>query len=188
MSGSRIIKAREALVFFLRSIPENCLFSIIGFGSSFQYYGGSNSVLECNETNIRGAIDFISTVSADLGGTEILKPMKHIIEQRKPNHRTRVFCFTDGCVSNSRAVIELSADPNIIVHSIGIGNGCDRNMLESMAKTGRGSCSLIKDDEGQNVLGGKVIQALFKSLEPALEKCSLEINKQFIEKETIFRG
>ena len=85
-------------------------------------------------------------------------------------------------------MIDLSADPNIIVHSIGIGNGCDRNMLESMAKTGRGSCSLIKDDEGQNVLGGKVIQALFKSLEPALEKCSLEINNQYIEKETIFRG
>ena len=82
----------------------------------------------------------------------------------------------------------MSADPNIIVHTIGIGNGCDRNMLENMAKVGRGSCSLIKDDEGQNVLGGKVIQALFKSLEPALEKCSLEINQQKIDKETIFRG
>ena len=35
MSGQRIIKAREALIFFLRSMPENCLFSIVSFGSDF---------------------------------------------------------------------------------------------------------------------------------------------------------
>ena len=144
--------------------------------------------MQCNEENIEGAIKFCQTVNADMGGTEILKPMRNIVLKRKPNHRTRVFCFTDGCVSNSGEVIKLSADKNIIVHSIGIGNGCDRNMLESMAKTGRGSCSLIKDDEGQSVLGGKVIQALHKSLEPALEHCTLQVGHALREMDTIFRG
>ena len=188
MSGQRIIKAREALIFFLRSMPAGCLFSIVSFGSGFEYYGGKNAVLECNQENVEGAIKFCQTVTANLGGTEILKPMQNIVNERKPNHRTRIFCFTDGCVSNSGQVIELSADKNIIVHSVGIGNGCDRNMLESMAKTGRGSCSLIKDDEGQSVLGGKVIQALLKSLEPALEHCTLKVGHALREMDTIFRG
>ena len=157
MSGSRIIKAREALIFFLRSIPANCLFSIISFGSKFDYFGGTNAILECNEENITNAIKYISTVGANYGGTEILQPLQNIIAQRKPNHRTRVFCFTDGEVGNREEVIKAAGTKDLIVHSIGIGNGCDKYMLESMAKEGRGSCSLIKDDEGQSVLGGKVI-------------------------------
>ena len=46
-------------------------------------------------------------------------------------------------------------------------------MLEKMAEEGRGRCSIIQDNEGEGALNAKVINALDKALEPALEKCSI---------------
>jgi len=35
MAGSRMKMAREALVFFLKSIPSQCYFNIVSFGSRY---------------------------------------------------------------------------------------------------------------------------------------------------------
>ena len=37
--GSRMKIARDALTLFMRSLPENCTFSIISFGSSHEFLG-----------------------------------------------------------------------------------------------------------------------------------------------------
>ena len=42
MSGSRMKMAREALIFFLKSLPEQCFFNIVSFGSNYKsMYGQS---------------------------------------------------------------------------------------------------------------------------------------------------
>ena len=88
-------------------------------------------------------------VEADLGGTDIAPPLRDIIQKGEGlGLKKRVICFTDGAVSSPDAVTKLCKEESIVVHTIGIGNGCDKNMLEKMAKEGRGSCSLIQDDEG----------------------------------------
>jgi len=37
MSGSRIEMAKSALLLFLKSLPPDCYFNIIGFGDKFEY-------------------------------------------------------------------------------------------------------------------------------------------------------
>ena len=61
-----------------------------------------------------------------------------------------------------------------MVHTVGIGSGCDTNMLSGTAKAGRGTYSQIRDGESESVLNGQVISALQKALDPALEHCSLD--------------
>ena len=36
MSGSRIKKAKEALIIFLKSLPKDCFFNVFSFGSSHE--------------------------------------------------------------------------------------------------------------------------------------------------------
>ena len=85
-------------------------------------------------------------------------------------------------------MINLSKTETIVVHSIGIGSDCDRYMLEKMAERGRGTCSIIRDNEDERVLNSKVITALDKALEPALELCNIIWNTQNIQLNTIFRN
>ena len=57
------------------------------------------------------------------------------------------------------------------IYTFGIGNGCDINMLQRIAKDGRGACSLI----GDNVLGlnGLVITALARASYQSLQGLEL---------------
>ena len=87
--------------------------------------------------------------------------------------KSRVICLTDGAVNNRDTAINLAQHETITFHTIGIGSGCDKFMLEKMAEKGKGSCSIIADNEGESALNAKVITALGKALEPALEHCSL---------------
>ena len=76
----------------------------------------------------------------------------------------------------------------MVVHTIGIGDGCDVNMLKKTAEVGRGTCSLIQDRESESVLNGKVITALQKALDPALEHCSISWGSETKNLNTVFRN
>ena len=110
------------------------------------------------------------------------------ISMEDPNLKKRIFCLTDGAVSNPDEVVELAKTDSIVVHTVGIGDGCDTNMLARTAKEGRGTYSQIGDGESDSVLNGKVITALQKALEPALEHCSISWGTQVKNLDTVFRN
>ena len=191
----RMVKAKEALILFLRSLPAGSKFTVMSFGSEIETLEvAGESIITYNEDNSQSAIKQIETFEANLGGTDISTPLTMIITMEDTNLKKRVFCLTDGQVSDPQFVIDLAKNKSIIVHTVGIGDGCDKKMLVNTAKEGRGSCSLIKDDESESFLNGKIISALQKALEPALEHCTLswELNGGLhlpkTELNTIFRN
>ena len=110
MSGSKINDATEALLLFLKSLPENSVFDIISFGSTFKSFFGRSK--KYSDANVTKACHFVKSIKADMGGTEILEPLKHIYKRNKENGNgekmvQNVFLLTDGEVSNSQRVIDL---------------------------------------------------------------------------------
>jgi hypothetical protein len=89
--------------------------------------------------------------------------------------QTRIFLLTDGCVSNREAVIAKSqtGKDNIRVYTFGIGSGCDVYMVEQAAKNGRGSCSLVKNNDDETNLKELVILALKHASDLSLQNCNL---------------
>ena len=104
MGGAFIKSARDTLNLFLKSLPEECQFNIIGFGSRFEKLF-DNSVAYSQKT-LDKATMHTQKMDADLGGTELLSPLDHIFRQKPAAGFSRqVFVLTDGAVSNTDACI-----------------------------------------------------------------------------------
>ena len=105
MSGGFIRSARETLTLFLKSIPEGSYINIIGFGSRYQKLF-DQSVPYSQET-LDKATSHAQTMNADLGGTELLPPLKYIFGLKTLSGFPRqIFVLTDGSVSNTSACIQ----------------------------------------------------------------------------------
>ncbi|OMJ65617.1 hypothetical protein SteCoe_37895 [Stentor coeruleus] len=166
MSGTRIEMAKQATIVFLKSLTTGSTFNIVSFGSSYSYMFYQPIIN--NQENVQRAISEVQRFSADMGGTEIYKPLNSIFSKASSNERPRIIILlTDGEVSNSAGVINLikAQAGNSKVHSIGIGNSVDRYLITESAKAGRGSASFVTNS---NEIGKKVIGALKKCLLPCV--------------------
>eukprot|EP01102_Stenamoeba_stenopodia_P012214 TRINITY_DN3828_c0_g1_i1.p1 TRINITY_DN3828_c0_g1~~TRINITY_DN3828_c0_g1_i1.p1 ORF type:complete len:722 (+),score=174.56 TRINITY_DN3828_c0_g1_i1:35-2200(+) len=132
MSGTKIEQTKNALELFLRALPASCYFNIIGFGSSFEklFEEGSQPY---TEDNVYEAERHIKKLRADLGGTELMYPLRSIYSDSKhsndtqkkkrnynrskeprryesqvpSNYARQIIVLTDGEVSNTDEVIKI---------------------------------------------------------------------------------
>lgn len=108
MRDSRMGSARETLVLFLKSLPYGCYFNVIGFGSSFQKLFPKSELY--NDATVDHACSHAQTMKADLGGTDILRPLKDVYSQPLIERYPRqIFLLTDGEVFNTEEVVDLVA-------------------------------------------------------------------------------
>eukprot|EP00977_Amphora_coffeiformis_P015931 scaffold4796_cov264-Amphora_coffeaeformis.AAC.4 len=179
MSGAKMAQAREALLLLLRALPSGCRFNIVGFGSHFQalFARGSRPY---NDDTLQTASKYASSMSANMGGTELLKPLQKILGQpRTRSGSTRqVFVLTDGEVSNDTAVFDLIRRHSTWARlfSIGIGSSASRHLVSSMARAGRGTARFVADIDGgtKGSLRSQLLGQLKQALQPSLEDVTIE--------------
>ena len=106
MSGNRIKSASETLLLFLKSLPSGCHFNVVGFGSHHILLFKKSE--KYSDKSVEKACTYAKKMAADLGGTEILEPLKWVFSQPLMKGAPRqVFLLTDGGVGNTQQVIEL---------------------------------------------------------------------------------
>ena len=104
MSGSRIDAAKEALLLLLKSLPVGCTFNVVSFGNDFSLLFSDGSQPYSKET-LDQALELQKTMSANMGGTEILNPLKAVFKKDpSPGMPRQVFLITDGEVGNTNEV------------------------------------------------------------------------------------
>jgi hypothetical protein len=90
----------------------------------------------------------VSLFKADMGGTEIYKPLDDIfnepVDEKLPRH---IYLLTDGEVCNTEQVVELikKNNKNSKVHTFGIGNGVSTSLIKDSALAGHGHYTFITD-------------------------------------------
>ena len=62
------------------------------------------------------------------------------------------------------------------VFSFGLGSGCDKNLVEGSAQAGRGTSTIVKDNDPN--LNGLVIKALASAMEPSFKDVEYGFNGQ----------
>eukprot|EP01113_Clastostelium_recurvatum_P026748 TRINITY_DN3212_c0_g1_i2.p1 TRINITY_DN3212_c0_g1~~TRINITY_DN3212_c0_g1_i2.p1 ORF type:complete len:921 (-),score=240.09 TRINITY_DN3212_c0_g1_i2:11-2773(-) len=168
MAGSKINKVRDTMQLFLRSIPEGTLFNIVGFGTRHEFLFPEGSV-EYNERTLAHATQHIGGLAANLGGTEILRPLEAIFGQpAKEGIPRQVFILTDGQVKNTSDCIDSVRRHarTTRVFTFGMGHDVDRALVTGMAKAGEGAHEFI-DDSATNI-ELLILNQLKRALQPAL--------------------
>uniref|UniRef100_A0A8C1ANS3 von Willebrand factor A domain-containing protein 5A-like n=1 Tax=Cyprinus carpio carpio TaxID=630221 RepID=A0A8C1ANS3_CYPCA len=169
----RIESARDTLLLLLKSLPMGCYFNIYGFGSCFECFFPQSVVY--SEVTMEEALRRVKSMSADMGGTEILQPLKHIYSQPcYPDHPRQLFVFTDGEVWNTKEVLDLVKSQTFShrCFSFGIGEGASTALVTGMAREGSGHAQFIT---GTDRMQPKVRSASLRfALQPAVDDISVD--------------
>uniref|UniRef100_A0A9J8AQI0 von Willebrand factor A domain-containing protein 5A-like n=1 Tax=Cyprinus carpio carpio TaxID=630221 RepID=A0A9J8AQI0_CYPCA len=168
----RIESAKDTLLLLLKSLPVGCYFNIYGFGSRFESFFPQS--VEYNQDTVDKALKRVKEMKADMGGTEILQPLKHIYSQPcYPDHPRQLFVFTDGEVFNTKEVLDLvkSHAHSHRCFSFGIGEGASAALITGMAREGSGHAQFITDTDRMQP---KVMQSLRFALQPAVLNISVD--------------
>ncbi|CAD8117131.1 unnamed protein product [Paramecium primaurelia] len=81
MEGIRIEKAKQSLILFRKSLPEDSIFNFISFGSDVEKMFDIEQAY--NQHTLNQAIKYVQEMNADLGGTDILKALSQGIYNEK---------------------------------------------------------------------------------------------------------
>ncbi|XP_078023378.1 von Willebrand factor A domain-containing protein 5A-like [Epinephelus lanceolatus] len=172
MSGACMESAKDTLLLLVKSLPMGCYFNIYSFGSSHEHIFPKS--VEYSQETMEEALKKVGEMTANLGGTEILRPLKDIYSQPCiPNQPRQLFVFTDGEVGNTKEVINL-VKKNSGSHrcfSFGIGEGASSALINGLAKEGGGHAQFIT---GTDRMQPKVMQSLRFALQPAVADISVK--------------
>ncbi|XP_029923270.1 von Willebrand factor A domain-containing protein 5A-like isoform X3 [Myripristis murdjan] len=168
---TRISSARDTLLLLLKSLPMDCYFNIYSFGSRYDSIFPKS--VEYSQKSMEDALKMVEKMKADMGGTEILQPLKQIFSQPCiPSQPRQLFIFTDGEVGDTKEVINL-VKKNAASHrcfSFGIGEGASSALITGVAKEGGGHAQFIT---GTDRMQPKVMQSLRFALQPAVVDISV---------------
>ncbi|XP_074826567.1 von Willebrand factor A domain-containing protein 5A isoform X1 [Natator depressus] len=170
-SPQRIDSAKETLVLLLKSLPLGCYFNIYGFGSQFESFYPQS--VGYTQQTMAESLQRVQQLQADLGGTEILAPLRAIYRSPcRDGHPRQLFVFTDGEVVNTQEVIT-EVQHHRGTHrcfSFGIGEGASTALVKGIARAAGGSAVFIT---GQDRMQPKALQSLKQALQPAVTRISL---------------
>jgi hypothetical protein len=178
MAGPRISMATQAAVLFLKSLPADCKFNIISFGNDYRKM--FNNSEKYNRENMMFAIEQVSRFEADMGGTEILEPITHILSQPvEPQYPKSIFLLTDGAVNSPDQVVRVVKEnvSKARVHAVGIGEGVSPYLIKEVAKAGKGTYSFVTRNED---LRSTVVDALQKTILPALTDWTINFQAEVV--------
>ncbi|CAF0995209.1 unnamed protein product [Adineta ricciae] len=171
---NKIGLVREAMLFFLENLPQNCYFNIIKFGARYTCLF-NESVAFYNNIHIRIATKFISQIRADLGGTEMLAPLQWLERHPpRPNRFRQVFLVTDGQVSNVSEILELcrSMASSTRIFSFGLGATPSRSLVKGLARTTNGRAVFIPPNTG-------IEEYVSEQLQKAIRRCITNVRVQW---------
>ncbi|CAF4733519.1 unnamed protein product [Rotaria sp. Silwood1] len=120
------------------------------------------------------AEDLAHSMLADLGGTELLRPLQYLKDRPPASGRSRqVFLLTDGEIANTDEVIELCRlmSSTTRIFSFGLGHSPSRSLVKGLARATNGHFIFIPPSSRVDTYVGTQIQ---RALQPSFVNCRLQ--------------
>lgn len=172
--GQKIPTLRFALQVFLKSLPVGICFNICSFGYSYSFMWPTSKVYDAS--SLQQALDFVDTVEANMGGTEMQGAVMATVQNRLNFKDLDVLLLTDGQIYDQdrlfNFVREKAADNTARFFSLGIGEAASHSLIEGIARAGNGFCQSVTEYEE---LDRKVVRMLKGALTPHIHDFELEV-------------
>ncbi len=145
MHGDSIREARKAVEIALKALPTDVCFNIYRFGSKFDCLFESSE--NYSETTVSRGLAFLKATKANMGGTEIMAPLRQICSSVQKSDETQrdIILLTDGQVGNEKQIFQLlrGQGRRPRVFSVGIGAGCNEYFIKGLARATGGASEFI---------------------------------------------
>ncbi|MDR1562152.1 MAG: VWA domain-containing protein [Dysgonamonadaceae bacterium] len=144
MSGFKLEQTKEAVLKCLKQLNKGDKFNIIAFDHVFETF--ADKIKEFNADTYKEAKKYIQSLRAR-GGTEILEPIKHAIQES--GEEKIIFLFTDGAIGYEDQVagwVRQNIGKNALF-IFGIDSSVNKKGLAEIAEAGRGKAEFIVKDE-----------------------------------------
>jgi Ca-activated chloride channel family protein len=146
--GLPIQKAKETMRYCIQNLNPGDTFQLLGFTT--QVNPCFERPVAATPENIAKAKSFLDGIDAN-GGTDILKAASYVLKLPADPAKPRIVCFmTDGYVGNDAQIIDFVRQNRgaARMFPFGIGNSVNRNLIDGMAREGRGVAeyALLNED------------------------------------------
>ncbi|XP_021957371.1 von Willebrand factor A domain-containing protein 5A isoform X2 [Folsomia candida] len=182
MGGTSIELARQACVMFLRSLPVDCYFNIIGFGTRYQTLFPTS--VKYGQDTLNQAVAYAQKMDASMGGNEVELPLLHVYNSSGIlGYMTQIFLLTDGCQEFGTARISTIAkvvsdnETRGRVFTLGIGRQASVELVNRVAEAGNGTSEFVLGDDR---IQTKVLNQLKHALRSPLLKAVRIENRERI--------
>jgi Ca-activated chloride channel homolog len=182
MGGPSIEDARRTLLLCLKSLEEGDRFEIVRFGSTHESLFGESRPYD--DRSLAEADALARSMTADLGGTEILRPLQDVLGRSVAKGLQRcIVLLTDGQVSNDDEVIALARQHSSTTRffSFGLGAGASDHLVRGVARASGGVAEMIAPGER---IEDKVLRHVRRMAEPGAEDVRLEWSGLQVEHQT----
>lgn len=172
MEGISIKKASQCLDLFIHSLPPNSYYNVYRFGTSFTKLFEKS--VEYKDQTAKQGIQLANNLKANLGCTEIKKPLEDIFANKPLNGQRQIFILTDGEVLDVESVLSLilNNSKENWCFTLGIGRGCDAGLVEGMAQASGGKCDFVQEGDS---ISEKMIPQMLASLQASLTSVEIHI-------------
>lgn len=146
MGGWPMIAARRATARIIDSLTPDDRFGIIAFDNRNQHFDFKNGLCHANAFYKMRAAEFLNKIDAQ-GGTNMLPALQDGLRyfSQMDNRDPHIILVTDGDVGNDSSLIR-SCQTGIRISTVGIGYAAREGLLNRMAETSGGICSLIPNE------------------------------------------
>lgn len=144
MAGPKMKALKDALLLFLKSLPEKCKFNLYSFGSRVL------SLWPCSapygQSTLEEAMQHLSSFEANLGGTEVLEALEQAAGDRRSTgaSSTQIIILTDGEIWQPERTIDFvrktasKAVGHVRFFILGIGNQVNHQLVRGIGFFGCG--------------------------------------------------
>ncbi len=146
MGGWSMVAARRAAARIVESLNEDDNFGLVAFDHQTRHFDYSSGLKPANSFFKMRAAQFLSGIEAQ-GGTELLPALREGLDyfRRSDNRDPHMIIVTDGEVANDSTLIR-ACQQGVRISTIGIGVAAREGLLNRMADTSGGLCTLIPNE------------------------------------------